>query len=194
VPRPANGDFTDLLRAWGSGDDDALGELIDRVYRDLKAIAGAQLRNEREGHTLQPTALVHEAFLRLVNQDRADWRSRAQFFDVAARMMRRILVDHARRRSRLKRGGAEAIMELARGSEAATSSPEELLALDEALERLEELDPRQSRIVELHFFAGLSLAETAEAVGCSSATVSRDWRLARMWLARELGGRIGPGA
>lgn len=193
-PTPTSGDLTDLLRAWSSGDEEALGELLGRVYRELRAMAGAQLRNEREGHTLQPTALVHEAFLRLVNQDRADWRSRAQFFDVAARMMRRVLVDHARRRNRLKRGGAEAIVELARGSEAATSSPEELLALNEALERLEALDPRQSRIVDLHFFAGLSVAETAETIGCSKATVSRDWRLARLWLARELGGRTGHGA
>ena len=187
-------DLTDLLRAWGDGDDGALAELMDRVYNELRAMAGAQLRNERESHTLQPTALVHEAYLRLVDQDRADWQSRAQFFDVAARMMRRILVDHARRRGRLKRGGGAEMVELGAVAAPEPRPFEDLLALDEALERLERLDPRQARVVELHFIVGLSVAETAEVLGCSKATVSRDWREARMWLARELGGRGGDGA
>lgn len=187
-PAPERDDLTDLLRAWGCGSRNALAELMDRVYRELRAMAAVQLRGEREDHTLQPTALVHEAFLRLVGQDRADWRSRAQFFDLAARMMRRVLVDHARARRRLKRGGAAVRVELTPTSGKVASKLEDVLALDEAIERLEELDPRQARIVELHFFAGLSVAETAEVVGCSEATVSRDWRLARMWLARELGG------
>jgi RNA polymerase sigma factor (TIGR02999 family) len=188
------GDLTDLLRAWAAGDEAAESALMDRVYRELKAMAGAELRRERGDHTLQPTALVHEVYLRLVDQDRADWKSRAQFFDVAARMMRRILVDHARRRRRLKRGGGAERVSLGSTAALAPHAFEDVLALDEALERLERLDPRQTRIVELHFIAGLSVAETAEALACSKATVSRDWREARMWLARELGGRPGDGA
>jgi RNA polymerase sigma factor (TIGR02999 family) len=183
-------EVTDLLRAWSAGDGGALSALAERVYRELRAMAGAQLRGERPDHTLQPTALVHEAFLRLVDQERIDWRCRAQFFDVAARMMRRILVDHARRRRRLKRGGAadperldEAIVPA--GSDVGTRL--DVLALHEALERLVRLDPRQCRVVELHYFAGLTVAETAEVIDCSEATVSRDWRTARLWLARELG-------
>ena len=187
------GDLTDLLRAWAAGDEGAEGALMDRVYRELKVMAGAELRKERGDHTLQPTALVHEAYLRLVDQDRTDWQSRAQFFDVAARMMRRILVDHARRRTRLKRGGAAERVELGPTAAPAAHAFEDVLALDEALERLEHLDPRQSRIVELHFIVGLSVAETAETLRCSKATVSRDWREARMWLARELGVRTGDG-
>lgn len=193
----ARPDLTELLRAWGSGDSRALDELMERVYRELKAMAGAQLRSERPGHTLQPTALVHEAFLRLVDQDRTDWRDRAQFFDVAARMMRRVLVDHARRRKRLKRGGGVTHLDLRTAGEATAddgSGTLDVLALDEALERLEDAHARQAKIVELHFFGGLSVAETAELLGCSQATVSRDWRMARLWLARELGGRRGGGA
>jgi RNA polymerase sigma factor (TIGR02999 family) len=188
------GDLTDLLRAWAAGDEGAEGALMDRVYRELKAMAGAELRKERTDHTLQPTALVHEAYLRLVDQDRTDWKCRGQFFDLAARTMRRILVDHARRRKRLKRGGAAERVELGPIAARAAHAFEEVLALDEALERLEHLDPRQARIVELHFIAGLSVAETAETLRCSKATVSRDWREAQMWLARELGGRTGDGA
>lgn len=185
------GDLTDLLRAWAAGDESAEGALMDRVYRELKAMAGAELRKERGDHTLQPTALVHEAYLRLVDQERADWKSRAQFFDVAARMMRRVLVDHARRRGRLKRGGGADQVGLGPASAQEPSPLEDLLALDEALERLERMDPRQARVVELHFIVGLSVAETADVLRCSKATVSRDWREARMWLARELGGRTG---
>ena len=190
------GELTELLRAWGGGDRLALAELMDRVYRELKAMAAAQLRSERRDHTLQPTALVNEAFLRLVDQERADWRCRAQFFDVAARMMRRILVDHARRRNRLKRGGAVAGWEpmTALSVEPATGGDEDVLELDRALTSLEALAPRQARVVELHFFGGLSVDETAEVVGCSRSTVSREWRLARLWLARELGGGAGGGA
>lgn len=184
---PAGGEVTDLLRAWSGGDRRALAELMEWVYRELKGMAAAQLRSERGDHTLQATALVHEAFLRLVDQERADWQCRAQFFDVAARMMRRILVDHARRRARLKRGGGIAGWEPAPALEPPPGTFEDVLALDQALERLERLAPRQVRIVELHFFAGLSVAETADVVGCSESTVSRDWRLARLWLARELG-------
>lgn len=180
-------DLTALLQAWGAGDERALSELAERVYRELRAMAGAQLRSERSGHTLQPTALVHEAFLRLVDQDRIDWRSRAQFFDVAARMMRRILVDHARRRRRQKRGGdAERVELTATVASAAEPDRVDVLALHEALEGLARIDPRRCRIVELHYFAGLTVPETAAVLGCSEATVSRQWRLARLWLAREL--------
>lgn len=187
-------DTTQLLKDWSAGDGDALKELMDRVYLELRVMAGAQMRDERGDHTLQPTALVHEAFLRLVRQNRTDWRSRAQFFDVASRMMRRVLVDHARRRRRVKRGGLAVRVELTPASGRVDTHCEDVLALDEALRRLRELDRRQSRIAELHFFAGLSVSETAEVLGCSEATVSRDRRMARMWLARELGRGKGRGA
>lgn len=192
VAPAAPGDLTGLLRAWSAGDEGALGELMERIYRELKGMAANQMRSERTDHTLQPTALVHEAFLRLVDQERSDWQSRAQFFELAARTMRRVLVDHARRKARLKRGGGAVRVDLDRVGATETvaagaGSLEEVLALHEALERLEALDRRQARVVELHLFAGLSVADTAAVVGCSEATVSRDWRLARLWLARELG-------
>lgn len=181
-------DTTTLLKDWSAGDRDALDELMDRVYRELKALAAAQMRGERPDHTLQPTALVHEVFLRLVDQERIDWRGRAQFFGVAGHMMRRILVDHARARGRAKRGGDLVRVSLS-SSEClpASTDPESVLALDGALEALAGIDRRSARVAELHFFAGLTVAETALALDCSEATVSRDWRLARAWLARELG-------
>jgi RNA polymerase sigma factor (TIGR02999 family) len=139
---------------------------------------------------LQPTALVHEAFLRLVDQRRIDWRSRAQFFDLAGRMMRRVLVDHARRKARSKRGGGAVLVSLSGAAIENRAEPEtfeDVLALDESLHRLAKRDRRKARIVELHFFAGLSVVETAEVLGCSKATVSRDWRFARAWIGKELG-------
>ncbi len=160
-----------------------------RIYDELRGMASARLRNERAGHTLQPTALVHEAFLRMVDQRNIDWRSRAQFFDLAARMMRRVLVDYARRRARSKRGGDAVLVELAGMEVEDGDTPEafeDVLALDEALRRLAALDRRKARIVELHFFAGLSVVETAEVMGCSKATVSRDWRFAKAWIGKEL--------
>lgn len=185
-------DTTTLLRDWGAGDHDALDELMDRVYRELKALAGAQMRGERPDHTLQPTALVHEVFLRLVDQERIDWRGRAQFFDVAGRMMRRILVDHARARGRVKRGGDRVRVSLGSSERLpAPADPESVLALDDALEALARIDRRRARVAELHVFAGLTVAETARVLDCSPATVSRDWRFARAWLARELGGGAG---
>jgi RNA polymerase sigma factor (TIGR02999 family) len=187
-------DLTTLLRDWSAGDDAAGERLMHRVYGELRAMAAGRMRRERGDHTLQPTALVHEVFLRLIDQRRIDWRSRAQFFDLAGRMMRRVLVDHARRRARLKRGGNAVTVALSDADASTAGRPEafeDVLALDEALHRLAERDRRKARIVELHFFAGLSVAETAEIVGCSKATVSRDWRFAKAWIGRELGRESG---
>jgi RNA polymerase sigma factor (TIGR02999 family) len=161
------------------------------VYAELRRLAGAHLKSERENHTLQPTALVHEAYIRLVNQKRVAWQNRAHFFGIAARMMRRILVDHARRKRASKRD-AERLCILEKPTEelSAVDAPD-LLSLHSALEALERLDPRQARIVELRFFAGLTVEETAEVAHTSTATVKREWRTARAWLRREIGGRSG---
>jgi len=160
---------------------------MERVYRELRTMASRRLRGERGDHTLQPTALVNEAFLRLIDQRALEWRNRAQFFDLAGRMMRRILVDHARRRSRSKRGGDIHIVALDRPDRLpARLAGDDVLALDEALHRLARHDQRKARIVELHFFAGLSVIETAEVLGCSKATVSRDWRFAKAWIGKTL--------
>jgi RNA polymerase sigma factor (TIGR02999 family) len=154
------------------------------VYTELRKLAASYLRVERPDHTLQPTALVHEAYLRLVDQRSVNWQNRAHFFGIAAQMMRRILVDHARRRQAAKRDGAT--YRLYTSEEEATARDPELLALDEALSGLEALDARQARIVELRFFGGLTVEETAEVAGVSPATVKREWRTARAWLAREI--------
>ena len=158
------------------------------VYDELRRQARRQLRRERVGHTLQPTALVHEAFLRLAGQSQAQWQNRRQFFAVASRVMRRVLVDQARARAASKRG--DGLTRVALDDAVATgASPDvDVLALDQALDRLEQLDPRQARVVELRYFGGMSAAEAAEAVGLSLATVNRDWAMARAWLFRELGG------
>lgn len=189
---------TALLRAWSAGDAEACEALAPLIYAELRRQAGLALRREGEGHTLQTTALVHEAWLRLDTQRDARWESRSQFFAVAAQMMRRVLVDHARARDAQKRGGGAAQVTLGavdragRGATAPSgeSSPDavDLLALDEALARLAELDPQKARLVELRYFAGLSIPEVAEALGISTATVSREWAVARMWLRRELAG------
>jgi len=188
-------DLTKLLQDWSAGSDAAGERLMGRIYGELRTMAAARLRRERSDHTLQPTALVHEAFLRLVDQRQIDWRCRAQFFDLAGRMMRRVLVDHARRRARSKRG-ADAVVVSLSGIETPDGgepeSFEDVLALDEALRRLAAIDDRKTRIVELHFFSGLSVIETAEVLDCSKATVSRDWRFAKAWLAKELAARPGP--
>lgn len=190
-------DLTKLLQDWSSGNDAAGERLIDLIYGELRTMAAVRLRRERSSHTLQPTALVHEAFLRLVDQRQIDWQSRAQFFDLAGRMMRRVLVDHARRRSRSKRGG-DMVMVSLHGLQLDDSgepeSFEDVLALDEALHRMADLDERKARIVELHFFSGLSVLETAEVLGCSKATVSRDWRFSKAWLAKELTTQAAQGA
>ncbi len=175
-----------LLRDWSGGDREAGERVLPLVYDDLRRYAAALFRKEREGHTLQPTAVVHEAWLRL--SPSGPWTSRAQFFAVAGRLMREVLIDHARRRSAAKRGGGQELrtfddaLETPGGKEVVG-----LLALDEALEKLEVLDARQARVVELRYFAGLSIDETAEALSVSSATVKREWQMARAWLREALG-------
>jgi len=177
---------TRLLREWRGGREAALQELMPVVYDELRRLAKGYLRGERQDHTLQGTALVNEAYMRLVDMD-VSWQDRAHFFAVAARLMRRMLVDHARARGRGKRGGGESAMTL---DEPLVASPErapDLLALDDALSSLTQLDPRKSQIVELHFFGGMTYEETAEALGISPATVHRELRLAKAWLHHELG-------
>lgn len=185
--RECPGEVTRLLVELRQGRKDALGRLIPLVYGELRRLAGHYLRAERIGHTIQPTALVHEAYLRLAGQDRAAWRNRGQFLGVAAQLMRRILVDYARARGAGKRGGNAARMDIE--GLALTAGPprcEEILAVDEALQRLSELDPQQGRVVELRYFAGLTVDETAEALGISRRTVKRDWAMAAAWLRQEL--------
>src|SRR5687768_16763570 len=188
---------TELLRAWSAGDAQAYDALVPLVYAELRRQARLAMRREDEGHTLQPTALVHEAWLRLGDQHDARWESRTQFFALAAQMMRRVLLDHARTRHALKRGGGGVQVSLGGadrslaepGSPAAEGSSldaVELIALNDALERLALLDPQKARLVELRYFAGLSIPEAAAALGVSTATVGREWAIARMWLRREL--------
>jgi RNA polymerase sigma factor (TIGR02999 family) len=183
VTEPA--DVTTLLRAWRSGNQSALDRMVPLVYDELRAIAARLMRGERADHTLQATALVHEAYARLVSAD-VDWRDRSHFFAVAARQMRRILVDHAKARSRAKRGGGGARLTLEESISVAAEPTEGLVELDEALERLAQHDQRKAQVVELHFFGGLTYDETAEALGISPATVDRDLRFAKAWLYREL--------
>ena len=178
-------DITALLKDWSGGDREALERLMPAVYGELKRLASSYLRSERPDHTLQPTALVHEAFLRLQGQRSVEWSNRAHFFGIAARIMRRILVDHARRRRAAKRDGAALRLTLADAGP--NDRAPELIALDSALTSLEQLDPQQARVVELRFFGGLTVEETAEAAGISTATVKREWRTARAWLRREIG-------
>jgi RNA polymerase sigma factor (TIGR02999 family) len=178
-------DVTTLLHAWRDGDAAARDEVIPLVYQELRRRAAAHLRHERPGRTLQPTALVHEAYLRLVRQDHADWQNRAQFFAVASQMMRRILVDRARRRKMAKRSGRWARVTLD-DRPATDEAGVDVLDLDRALTRLATLDPRKTQIAELRFFGGLSLAETGTALGLSVATVEREWQTARAWLYAAL--------
>ena len=180
-----SGDVTRLLLQWSEGKREARDQLIPLVYRELRRLAVRSLKSERSDHTLQPTALVHEAYEKLVDQRQVHWKDRAHFFAASAALMRRILVDHARRRGALRRGGSAKKVSMD-GVEVATAPDVEVLALDEALTELAGFDPDQARIVELRFFAGLSLPETAEAVGVSRATVHREWAMARAWLHRRL--------
>ena len=178
--------MTLLLRQVANGNHDAGAKLIPFVYQELHRLAKHRLRLERPGHTLQPTALVHEAYLKLVAQREVNWESRAQFFAFASHLMRRILVDYARGRLRAKRGGKQARVPLDKAFVVSRGRTDELLALDESLARLEKLDPRQGRVVELRFFGGLSMEETAKVLGVSSKTVKREWSTAKAWLYREL--------
>ncbi|HJZ78693.1 MAG TPA: sigma-70 family RNA polymerase sigma factor [Pyrinomonadaceae bacterium] len=183
VPTAQN--LTQMLRAWGEGDEAARDALIPLVYDQLRRIARHHLRGERPGHTLQSNALINEAYLKLIEQS-VSWQDRNHFFGIAARLMRQILVDHARARQRLKRGGhAQQISLTAAGAEQAQSA--DLLALNDALETLSEVDPQRSRIVELRFFGGLTIEETAQVMRVSTPTVERGWRAARAWLQTELG-------
>jgi len=179
--------ITELLIAWGDGRRDALDRLVPAVYDDLRRIAAGYMRREPAGHPLQPTALVSEAYLRLIDQRRVKWRNRAHFFGVAAGMMRRILVDYARRRRAERRGGDWERLTLTGLDLAAHEQcPIDVLALHDALERLAGFDPQQARIVELRYFAGLTIDEAAEAAGVSAATVEREWTIAKAWLRANL--------
>ncbi len=181
--------ITALLRAWGGGDPAALEQLIPLVYGELHEIARQHMRGERHAHTMQPTALVNEAYLRLAAVEREDWKDRAYFFAVAAQAMRRILVEAARARGRAKRGGGAERVEFNESIDATPLRSDTLVALDDALEALAVFDPRKARVVELRFFGGLSVEETAEVLKISPQSVMRDWKLARAWLTEELAGR-----
>lgn len=184
---PPATDITTDLRAHAANDPSALGRILPRVYDELKRIARGRLGRERPEHTLTPTDLVHEAFLELMPAGQVDWKDRAHFFAIASRAMRNVLADHAERRSALKRGGGGSAVTLDESGTAARQSPlDDLIAVSDALKKLEALDPRQARVVECRFFGGLSIDETAAALDIAPATVSRDWTFARAWLHREL--------
>ena len=185
---PSAHEVTILLRAWGGGKKQALDRLAPLVYRELHQIAGRLMASQRPNHTLQATALINEAYVRLVDARQASWQDRAHFFALCASAMRQILIDHARARASEKRGGDQIVIELDEALAAAPSPAANLLELDDALKRLAALDPRKSQVVELRFFGGLNLEETAEALKVSTKTVQRDWDLARAWLYGELGG------
>jgi len=185
MKKPTSENVTQLLIAWGRGDEAARDELIPLVYETLRRIARHQLRGERAGHTLETTALINEAYLKLVEQT-VSWQNRAHFFGIAARLMRQFLVDYARTRQRLKRGGDMKQISLTAAAQIAQEQAVDLLVLDEALESLAEVDPQSSQIVELRFFGGLTIEETAQVMGISTPTVERGWRAARAWLQTEL--------
>jgi len=183
----SSGEVTLLLAEMKRGNTEALPRLIPLVYQELRRLAAHFLKEERPGHTLQPTALVHEAYMKLAGQTRAEWQNRAQFMAVAAQVMRRILVDYARQRVASKRGGGEApldvtVLEIAGGIE----QSEEMLAVDTAVERLNQIDPQQARVVEMRYFGGMSVEETAEAMDISPRTVKREWAMAKAWLRVEI--------
>jgi RNA polymerase sigma factor (TIGR02999 family) len=183
---PAPQEVSQLLRAWSEGDQDALDKLMPLVYDELRLMAKRHMDRQSPGHTLQTTALIHEAYLRLVDQKEARWQNRAHFFAVAARAMRHILVDYARARHAAKRGGAGHVVSLDEAAVVSEERTSEMVALDDALESLAAVDRRKCQVVELRYFGGLSVGETAEVLKVSPETVARDWRLARTWLLREL--------
>ena len=184
MPAPAN--VTQLLVAWSGGDAAALDALTPLIQHELHRLASRQMAGERPGHLLQPTALVNEAYMRLVNWKEVQWQNRAHFFATAAQIMRRVLVDMARNRGRAKRGQGQLHVSLSEAAQQPLAQRTDLMALDEAMKALEVVDPRMSRVVELRYFGGLSLEEAALVIGVSVATVRRDWSLARAWLYREL--------
>jgi RNA polymerase sigma factor (TIGR02999 family) len=186
MPKADAHEITELLQAWREGDEDALTELMPRVYRRLKEIAGHLMRRERKEHTLETTALVHEAYLRLFDYERISWRDRTHFFAMCARIMRRVLVDHARAHGSEKRGGGARRVETGELRNLTNGRAPQLVALDEALQELAHHDAQKARIVELRFFGGLEREEIAEVLGISSATVTRRWRSARAWLLNYL--------
>jgi RNA polymerase sigma factor (TIGR02999 family) len=179
-------EITQQLIAWGKGDAAALDKLIPAVYQELRRMADRYLRGEQSGHSLQPTALVHEAYLRLIDQKHVEWHNRAHFFGVAAQMMRRILIDHAKAKHRAKRGGTAPKLSLDETMNFTRERAAELVALDDALQILAEVDERKSRIVELRYFGGLTVEETAQVLDISDKTVMRDWKLAKAWLYDEI--------
>jgi RNA polymerase sigma factor (TIGR02999 family) len=181
--------ITQLLQKWQEGNNEALETLMPLVYAELKRLAGSYLRRERPDHTLQSAALVNEAYLRLVDQTQTQWQNKAHFFGIAAQMMRRILADHARGHNAAKRGSGMPELELNEAMAQAQTKSVDLLDLEEALQKLEKLDAQQGKIVELRFFSGLSIEDTANVLGISPATVKRDWAAARAWLFREVGAR-----
>ncbi len=184
---PPAADVTQLLLAWRQGDGEALDRLLPLVYSELRVIAHARMRAESPGdHTLQTTALVNEAFVRLVDGARVAWNDRVHFYAVCARLMRRVLIDRARAQQSLKRGGEPRALAIEEWDGAVPARCDELLALDEALQRLADADPRKGRVVEMRYFAGLSVEDTAEALGVSVETVMRDWKVAKTWLLRDL--------
>ncbi len=187
---PLQSDVTLLLKRFSEGDKSALNQLVPLVYGELRRLASSYMRHERPDHTLQTTALVHEAYLQLVGQERAHWENRGQFFGVAAQLMRRILVDHARAHNAAKRGGISPKFSLDEAIIMARDRGGDLLAIDELLTRLAAIDPQQARVIELRFFAGMSVEETAQALAISDRTVKRDWAMAKAWMQRELRGRL----
>jgi RNA polymerase sigma factor (TIGR02999 family) len=186
VPRDSSKQVTELLDRWRGGDRNALDALMPLVYNELRRVAQRYLQRERSDHTLQGTALVHEAYVRLLGDDAPHWQNRAHFFAVAAQVMRRILVEHARSRHAAKRGAGVCKVTLSAAESFSGRSDVDVIALDDALKTLAEMDPQQSQVVELKFFAGLSNEDTAEVLGISASTVKRDWNTARAWLFREL--------
>jgi RNA polymerase sigma factor (TIGR02999 family) len=184
----SSGSVTKLLHGWRKGDREALDSLLPLVYDELRRVAHHQLQNERPDHTLQSAALVHEAYLRLVGQEAPEWQNRAHFFAVAAQLVRQILVDYARRHRAAKRGGGAWKLSLADAVDLPQPGNVDLIALDDALKTLAQTDPRQCRVIELRFFAGLSVEETSQVLGVAASTVQRDWIAARAWLYREISG------
>jgi len=194
MPGTPSGDVTGLLRAWSAGDEGAFEKLVPLVYQELHQRAGRYMAQERTGHTLQTTALVNEVYLRLVDSPQRNWENRAHFFAVCAQLMRRILVDFARSRNYQKRGGGAHKVPLEEALSVCSESPQQIIAVDDALKNLAAIDARKSSVVELRFFGGLSVEETAEVMRVSPETVMRDWKMAKVWLLREISGGAPSGA